>query len=107
MSPATKYTLGRLGLFVVFFAALLPVTGLHVLLRAVIALVLSAAAALFLLRGWRDETAEQLASIGRRRRSEQERLRAALAGDGSAGAAGDRVDGRGVSDAPSGSPDEA
>jgi Protein of unknown function (DUF4229) len=91
MSPAAKYTLGRLGLFVVVFVALLPLSDLHILIRVMLALVISAVAALFLLKGWRDDMARQLAGVAERRRAEKERLRAALAGDETAPAAGDRA----------------
>jgi Protein of unknown function (DUF4229) len=90
MSPAVKYTLGRLGLFVVVFALLLPVP-LNLLVKAMIALVASAGFSFFLLARWRDEMAEQLAGAAERRRSEKARLRAALAGDEAAAAGGDRA----------------
>jgi hypothetical protein len=90
MSPAVKYTLGRLGLFVIVFAALLPLP-LNILVKAMIAFVASAGFAFFVLRGWRNEMAEQLGSVAQRRSAEKERLRSALAGDDEAAAAGDRV----------------
>jgi hypothetical protein len=80
MNPSVKYTLGRLGLFLAVFGALWPVP-LHPLVKLMIAVLVSAVLALFLLRGWRDEMAESLAASARRRRAERERLRAALAGD--------------------------
>src|SRR5690349_18859764 len=90
MSPAVKYTLGRLGLFVIVFAALLPLP-LNILVKAMIAFVASAGFAFFVLRGWRNEMAEHLGSVAQRRSAEKERLRSALAGDDEAAAAGDRV----------------
>ncbi len=90
MTPTIKYTLGRLGLFLVFFAALLPLP-LHVLVKAMLALVLSAVASLFLLRAWRDEVAQQWAGVAQRRQAERARLRAALAGDEAAATEGDRA----------------
>ncbi|GAA4596049.1 hypothetical protein BJY16_001886 [Actinoplanes octamycinicus] len=90
MSPAIKYTLGRLGLFVVVFAALFPLP-LNILVKAMIAFVASAGFAFFLLRKWRDEMAEHLGSVAQRRAAEKARLRSALAGDDEAAAAGDRV----------------
>ncbi len=90
MSPAVKYTLGRLGLFVVVLALLLPVP-LNFLVKAMIALIASAAFSYFLLAKWREEMADQLGSAAQRRRAEKERLRAALAGDEAAAAAGDRA----------------
>ncbi len=90
MNPAVKYTLGRLGLFVVVFAMLLPVP-LNILVKIMIALIASAAFSYFLLARWREEMAEQLGSVAERRSAEKERLRAALAGDEAAAAAGDRA----------------
>ncbi|BCJ43842.1 hypothetical protein GCM10010168_91150 [Actinoplanes ianthinogenes] len=90
MSPAVKYTLGRLGLFVVVFAALFPLP-LNILVKVMIAFVASAGFAFFLLRKWRDQMAEQLGSAAERRSAEKARLRSALAGDDEAAAAGDRV----------------
>ena len=90
MSPAVKYTLGRLGLFIVVFVLLLPVP-LNFLVKAMIALLASAAFSYFLLAKWRNEMAEQLGSAARRRSAEKRRLRAALAGDETAAADGDRA----------------
>jgi hypothetical protein len=90
MSPAVKYTLGRLGLFVAVFALLLPVP-LAFLVKAMIAVIASAAFSYFLLAKWRNEMAEQLGSVAERRQAEKARLRAALAGDEAAAAAGDRA----------------
>lgn len=90
MSPAVKYTLGRLGLFVVVFALLLPVP-LNFLVKAMIALIASAGFSYFLLTKWRNEMAEQLGTAAERRKAEKDRLRAALAGDEAAAAAGDRL----------------
>jgi uncharacterized protein DUF4229 len=90
VSPALKYTLGRLGLFLAVFAALLPVP-LNILVKAMIALIASAGFSYFLLAKWRVQMGEQLAAAAQRRRDEKTRLRAALAGDESAAAAGDRA----------------
>jgi hypothetical protein len=90
MSPAVKYTLGRLGLFVLVFALVLPVP-LNFLVKAMIALVASAGFSYFLLAKWRNEMAEQLGSAAQRRQAEKSRLRAALAGDETAAAEGDRA----------------
>ncbi|MFV2086430.1 DUF4229 domain-containing protein [Micromonospora sp. LOL_021] len=88
MSPAVKYTLGRIGLFVVVVLALWPVD-INIFLKLMIAVIFSAALSWFLMRGWRDEMAQQIAESAERRRSEKERLRSALAGedqtDGTAG----------------------
>jgi Protein of unknown function (DUF4229) len=90
MNPAVKYTLGRIAVFAVVFALLLPVP-LNLLVKAMIALVASAGFAYFLLARWRNEMAERLGSAAERRRAEKERLRAALAGDDAAAARGDRA----------------
>ena len=90
MSPAFKYSYGRLGLFLLCFLLLLP-TPLNILVKAMVALLVSAVLALFLLRRWRDQMGEQLSSAASKRNAEKERLRAALAGDEEAVAAGDRV----------------
>ncbi len=100
MSAAVKYTLGRIGLFVVVVAALWPVD-MNIFLKLMVALLFSAALSFFLLKRWRDEMGEEMAAAAERRRSEKERLRAALAGDdqpaddtpaggGATGAAGDQ-----------------
>ncbi len=80
MSPAVKYTLGRIGLFVLVTLALWPID-LNVFLKLMLALVFSAAVSFFLLRKWRDEMAEQLSNASQRRRAEKDRLRSALAGE--------------------------
>lgn len=91
MKPAVKYALGRLGLFLVVFAVLIPTTPLNILVKAMVALVAASGLSLILLRGWRHESAEQLGEIAARRSAEKERLRSALAGDEEAAAEGDRV----------------
>ena len=83
MSPAIKYGLWRLGIFIACLAAavlLLP-RGLDTLLKLLIALVVSAALSLFLLRSLREEVAEGMSRGASRRLAEKERLRSALAGD--------------------------
>lgn len=80
MSPAVKYTLGRIGLFVAVLLALSPVD-IDIFLKLILALVFSAALSFFLLRQWRDEMAYQLAESAERRKAEKERLRSALAGE--------------------------
>jgi hypothetical protein len=80
VSPAVKYTLGRIGLFLAVFAVLWPVN-LNVLLKLMIAVLFSAALAFFLLRGWRDQMADRLATTASRRKAERDRLRSALAGE--------------------------
>ncbi|WP_089021786.1 DUF4229 domain-containing protein [Micromonospora coriariae] len=80
MSASVKYTLGRIGLFVAVLAGLWLVD-MSVFLKLILALAFSAALSFFLLRGWRDEMAEEMAGAAARRRDEKERLRSALAGD--------------------------
>ncbi|MBG6068461.1 hypothetical protein IW248_004748 [Micromonospora ureilytica] len=80
VSAALKYTLGRIGLFVAVLAGLWLVD-MNVFLKLMLALVFSAALSYFLLRGWRDEMAGEIAEAAERRRTEKERLRSALAGD--------------------------
>ena len=90
MSPAVKYTLGRLGLFALIFVLLLPLP-LNILVKAMIALVVSSAASYFLLADWRNKMGEQLANAASRRTTEKQRLRAALAGDEEAAPVEDAV----------------
>jgi hypothetical protein len=80
MNPALKYTLGRVGLFVLCAAALLPVP-LNIWVKLMIAVVVSFALQLVLLRKWRLEMIGQVDEAMARRRREKEKLRAALAGD--------------------------
>ncbi|MFG3703293.1 DUF4229 domain-containing protein [Micromonospora sp. NPDC047670] len=80
MSAAVKYTLGRIGLFVAVLAALWLVD-INLFVKLMLALAFSAAASFFLLKGWRDEMATEMAEAAERRRAEKERLRSALAGD--------------------------
>lgn len=80
MSAAVKYTLGRIGLFVGVLAALWFVP-MNPFLRLMLALIFSAALSFFLLRGWREEMAGEMAEASARRRAEKERLRSALAGE--------------------------
>jgi hypothetical protein len=80
VSPAIKYTLGRIGLFVAAALALWPVD-LNIYIKLMLAVVFSAALSFFLLKRWRDEMAEQLTAAAQRRRADKDRLRSALAGD--------------------------
>ncbi|MBU2667739.1 DUF4229 domain-containing protein [Actinoplanes bogorensis] len=92
MSPAIKYTLGRVGLFVLVLGAL-SFAPLNLLVAGMIAIVVSAVASYFLLAKWRNEMNEQLVGVATRRKAEKDRLRAALAGDEDAAAQGDRAAG--------------
>jgi len=82
MNPALKYTLGRVGLFVLCAVALLPVP-LNIWVKLMIAVVASFALQFVLLRKWRQEMIGQVDAAMTRRRQEKEKLRAALAGDDS------------------------
>lgn len=91
MSPAIKYTLGRIGLFLAVLLVLWPLD-LDILIKLMIAVLASAGLALVVLRGWRNEVAEQMAGAVERRRAERERLRSTLAGEeGDEGTSGDRA----------------
>ncbi|MGC9668258.1 DUF4229 domain-containing protein [Planosporangium sp. 12N6] len=82
-----KYSLARVGLFVVVAAILVAIpVQVNILLKLMVAVIVSALLALFLLRGMRDQVAEHMAGTARRRADEKARLRAALAGDDDAGA---------------------
>jgi membrane protein implicated in regulation of membrane protease activity len=92
MSPTMKYTLGRIGLFVLALAVMWPlVLGLaHVvplpfdltaLGTLLLALIVSSVASYFLLRRWREEMVGQIDGAVGRRRQRREDLRAALAGE--------------------------
>ena len=89
VSPMVKYTLARLGLFVVVLGILAAVPiQINILVKLMIAIVVSALLALVLLRGMRNEVATQLAGAAERRAEEKQRLRAALAGDDAPAEAG-------------------
>lgn len=87
-----KYTLARLGLFVVVLLALLPVSQLSLLLKLMIAILASAVLSWFLLRRMRDQVADQVEGAMIRRREQKEKLRSALAGDEQAQDAGEGDD---------------
>ena len=80
MSPALKYTLGRIGLFVIIALAVLPF-GLNLFVSLMIALVVSMPLSYFLLRKWREQMAERIDDSVQRRKDDRKRLRAALSGD--------------------------
>jgi hypothetical protein len=89
MTAGLKYALGRVGIFVVCVlpAALLLPRDMNLLLKLMIALVVSAVLSFVLLRKWRDEVAAQMSGNSRRRVEQKEKLRSALAGDDEAGPA--------------------
>jgi membrane protein implicated in regulation of membrane protease activity len=80
VSPGIKYTLGRVGLFVVFAVALLPFH-LNLFLALMIALLASMVLSYFLLRRWRQQLSSDIAQHVENRRAEKDRLRTALSGD--------------------------
>ncbi|MFJ1540724.1 DUF4229 domain-containing protein [Micromonospora chalcea] len=92
MSAALKYTLGRIGLFVVVLAALWFVD-MNMFLRLMLALIFSATLSFFLLKGLRDQMAGEMAEAAERRRVEKDRLRSALAGEDQAEPDAERRDG--------------
>jgi hypothetical protein len=80
ISPVTKYTLGRLGLFLACALALVPVP-LNFLVKLMIALLASFALQFLLLGKWRQEMIAHVDGTMARRRAEREKLRSALAGE--------------------------
>jgi ABC-type bacteriocin/lantibiotic exporter with double-glycine peptidase domain len=82
VSPAIKYTLARVGLFVVIVAVLYPL-GLDLFLTMMIALLISLPLSYFLLRRWRDQMAQRLETTVEQHRAQKEKLRAALSGEDS------------------------
>ena len=89
MNPVLKYTLGRLAILVVCVVpALFLLTAVDLLVRLMIALVVSAGISYFALRRWRDEVSQRIATNARRRADERARLRSALAGEKSTDADG-------------------
>ena len=80
LPPMVKYTLARIGMWVVLSAAL--TLFIHDLILAMlISAVVTAIAGWFLLKKWRDEVAATLETSMTTRRAEKQKLRAALAGD--------------------------
>jgi mannitol-specific phosphotransferase system IIBC component len=75
-----KYTLARVGLFVVVAAALAPFVH-DLILALLISAVVTSIASLFILKRWRNEVAATLQTSMTARRAEKEKLRSALAGD--------------------------
>ncbi|WP_203915489.1 DUF4229 domain-containing protein [Rhizocola hellebori] len=80
MSPAVKYTLARLGLLAAVFVLLVPVP-MNLMLKLMIAVLVSAILGWFLLSKMRDEVATQVEQGLERRKAQKEKLRSALAGD--------------------------
>ena len=93
MSPFVKYTLARLGLFGLAAATMLVVPlDISVPLKLMIAILVSAALAFFLLKGLREEASVQAVGLAQRRSEKRERLRAALNGDDDGGESATKAD---------------
>jgi len=80
MTPMVKFTLGRVGLFVLISLALWPVP-IDLLLKLMIAIIASFGLQFVVLRKWRAEMIGQVDQVASRRRAEKEKLRAALSGE--------------------------
>jgi Protein of unknown function (DUF4229) len=80
MNPMVKFTLGRIGLFVLMALLLWPVP-IDLLLKLMIAIIGSFALQFVVLRRWRQEMIGEVDQVANRRREEKAKLRAALAGD--------------------------
>ncbi len=80
LSPMVKYTLARIGMFVVL-AYVLDLIIRNPLLAMLISAVVTAVASYFVLSKWRNEVAATLETSITARRAEKEKLRSALAGD--------------------------
>ena len=81
LPPTVKYTLGRVGLFVLVFGALLLVPGLNLFVKLMIAVLASFGLQFVLLRKWREEMIAYIDGSVSRSKAEKAKLRAALAGD--------------------------
>jgi predicted Kef-type K+ transport protein len=82
MNPMVKYSLARLGMFVLAAALVIVVPiQVNLLIKLGAAIIISAALSFFLLRGLREQVAEQLAEAAARRAASKQELRAALAGE--------------------------
>lgn len=82
MTPMVKYSLARLGMFLLAAAFVLVVPiPVNVLIKIGVAIIISAALSYFLLRGLREQVAEQLAGAAARRAAAKQELRAVLAGE--------------------------
>jgi Protein of unknown function (DUF4229) len=80
MNPTIKYTLGRVGLFVLVALLLWPVP-VDLLVKLMLAIVGSFGLQFVLLRRWRTEMIGQVDQAATRRKATKEQLRAALAGE--------------------------
>lgn len=80
LSPAVKYTLGRVGLFVVVALLLWPVP-IDLLVKLMIAIIASFGLQFVLLGKWRNEMIGQVDQAVTRRKADKAKLRSALAGE--------------------------
>ncbi|MER7003033.1 DUF4229 domain-containing protein [Dactylosporangium sp. NPDC000555] len=88
-----KYSLARLGLFAIVALAVLAVPiDVGATLKLMIAVLVSAVLALFLLKGLRKEASVQAVGMAQRRADKRERLRAALNGDDDGGESATKAD---------------
>lgn len=93
MSPFLKYTLARLGLFGLVALAVIAIpVDVSITLKLMVAVLVSAALAFFLLKGLREEASVQAVGIAERRAEKRERLRAALNGDDDGGESATKAD---------------
>lgn len=82
MNPLVKYTLGRIGLFVLCAAVLIAVpVPVNLFIKLMAALLASVALQFVLLRSWRVEMIGYVDQSMARRKAERDKLRAALAGE--------------------------
>ena len=79
--PTVKYTLGRVGLFVLVFGVMLLIPGLDFFVKVMIAILASFGLQFVLLKKWRTEMIGYIDSSVSRSKAEKAKLRAALAGD--------------------------
>ncbi|MFG2038903.1 DUF4229 domain-containing protein [Dactylosporangium sp. NPDC048998] len=88
-----KYSLARLGLFGLVALTVLAVPiDVSVTLKLMIAVLVSAVLAFFLLKGLREEASVQAVGMAQRRADKRERLRAALNGDDDGGESATKAD---------------
>lgn len=80
MNPMLKYTLGRIGLFVLVALLLLPVP-MQLLVKLMVAVIVSFGLQFVLLRKWRAQMIDQVDHSVGQRRAAREKLRSALAGE--------------------------
>jgi Protein of unknown function (DUF4229) len=79
--PTVKFTLGRVGLFVVVFGVMLLIPGLDFFVKVMVAILASFGLQFVVLKKWRNEMISYIDSSVSRSKAEKAKLRAALAGD--------------------------